>query len=310
MDEIINDYHLVQPFQNQDSGFSRWTYGTKNGCTFFLKEFLDPIYPVDPGLEPAMRNSRIADCKAYEEKKIHLYQTINLLSDGNLVRIVEFFRHHSHYYISTPMISAESLTFDQIAALPFEDIILLCKTAAHSLMQLHEAKIVHSDIKDKNLLVKQTQTGKLVAKIIDFDCSFFEHQPPVSEDELGGDQIYLAPEACLFICGEPVSLTCKMDVFSLGLLFHQYMTGTLPGFDTAEYFYAHETVLDGNPLTVSSDLPDSIRLMLQQMLDADPEQRCTMRQVFQILDAFGNICREPAASPAHPRDFFHVAGDL
>ncbi|MGM9617996.1 protein kinase domain-containing protein [Butyricicoccus sp.] len=310
MDEIINDYHLVQPFQNQDSGFSRWTYGTKNGSTFFLKEFLDPIYPVDPRLDPAMRNSRIADCKAYEARKIHLYQTINALSDGNLVRIVEFFRCHSHYYISTPMVPAQTLTFDQIAALPFEDIILLCKTAAHSLMQLHEAHIVHSDIKDKNLLVKQTQTGKLVAKIIDFDCSFFEHQPPDSEDELGGDQIYLAPEACLFICGEPVSLTCKIDVFSLGLLFHQYMTGTLPGFDTSEYFYAHEAVLDGNPLIVSPDLPDSIRLMLQQMLEADPEQRCDMRQVFHILDAFGSICRQHVSTPVQPQDFFHTAGDL
>lgn len=71
-----------------------------------------------------------------------------------------------------------------------------------------------------------------------------DNDPPKYEDELGGDQVYLAPEACKFMCGEPVELTCKIDVFSLGIIFHQILAGVLPWFDSEQYDYVFEAVLD------------------------------------------------------------------
>ena len=212
-----------------------------------------------------------------------------MASDGNIVRIIEFFRYKSHYYISTPLVNGVNLSFQQISQLPFEHRLLLCKTLLHSIEKLHQAHIVHSDIKDTNIMIKKTLTGKLVAKIIDFDCSFFEDNPPETEDDLGGDQVYLSPEACLFLCGEQVKLTSKIDVFALGLLCHQILVGKLPYFDKSKYDYAHESVLDGQELVVSYYIPAELVEIMQKMLCCNPDKRCCLKEVLSHFEKFFQI---------------------
>ena len=284
--EFINDYELLQPLQNQDAGFSRWTFAMRDGQKYFLKEFMDPIYPTDPNLSEELRQSRIRECRVFEAKRKRLYQAVDDASDGNAVRIIDFFRHGSRYYIATPCIVKAQISFDRIVQLPLYQRALLCRSMAHTVKRLHKLHFVHSDIKETNIILCPARNGNLTTKLIDFDASFFEDDPPVNEDELGGDQVYLSPEACRFFCGEEVQLTCAMDVFSLGLLFHQYLTGKLPEFDTREYFYAHEAVLDGQELKVSEQLDPRLRDMLQRMLRCDPEQRCTVEEVYRILGDF------------------------
>lgn len=293
MSEIMNQYELLAPFQNQNAGFSRWTYAIKNKKEYVLKEFLDPVYPTDETLSLNLRKQRILDCEEYEQKKKYLYEQVNIASDGNLVRIFEFFRFDNHYYISTERIITEKITIEEISQKPYEDKLLLCKTIAHSILKLHQQNIVHADIKENNILIKKTSTGKLVGKIIDFDASFFESDPPTYDnDELGGDQVYLAPEACQFICGDSIKLTSKIDVFALGLLFHRYMTGKLPEFDATEYDYAFDAVLDNQTLIVSNELPSQLQWLISGMLECDPEKRLSMEKVysvFQQLDPDRNL---------------------
>lgn len=310
----MNEYELEGPFQNQDAGFSRWTFAKKGGKKYFLKEFLDPVYPFEDSLSEDLRKQRIRECEEYEVKKRHLYEAVNEASDGNLVRICEYFRRDSHYYISTEYIEASKLSPGSIQEMSFEDRLMLCKGIAHSMMKLHEAHVVHADIKESNIILKRTGTGHTVGKIIDFDSCFFEAAPPVSEDELSGDQIYLAPEACQFICGEPVNLNNKIDVFALGLLFHQYLTGQMPLFDIGEYDYAHEAVLDDQELVLSEDLPYNIRSMIGHMLVCEPDARISMQAVYEILeDTSPDLSLEEEAGQEKENEadgFFHAGGDL
>lgn len=323
MGEVINGYDLIEPLQNRDAGFSRWTYAVKDGKLYFLKEFMDPVYPAADSLSEKLRKQRIQDCEEYEEEKRNIYETVNRASDGNLVRVFEFFRYDSHYYISTLKIDPLEISFEEIAALPLDMRLLLCGTVAHSIMELHRAGIVHADLKASNVLLQRTETGQIAGKIIDFDCSFSENKPPEEEGALGGDQVYLAPEACQFLCGDDVSLTSKMDVFALGLLFHQYLTGSLPEFDHSEYDYAHEAVLDGQELFVSEELSKEIRGLIRQMLLGDPEKRCSSEKVFRELSRLGSrgsadeedsseggCDEEEQEENSAFSGYFHLPGDL
>ncbi|MCI7098820.1 MAG: protein kinase [Lachnospiraceae bacterium] len=314
MGEVLNGYELLGPFQNKDAGFSRWTYARKNGNEYFIKEFLDPIYPVEESLSEDLRKRRIRDCEEHEIRKKQLYEAIRDASDGNLVTISEYFRFDSHYYVSTPRIGPEKISPEAVRNISTEDKIFLCKALSHSMMKFHEVHMVHSDIKADNILLKRTETGKLIGKIIDFDCSFFEDAPPQYEDELGGDQVYLAPESCLFICGSPVKINCKADVFSLGLLFHQYFTGSLPQFDMTEYDYAHEAILDNQKLKLSEDLLPEIKNIIELMLEGEPACRISMKEVFaafQKLDQDSeNVEEEKNADMKNRDQFFYHAGDL
>ncbi len=332
MGDVLNGYELTTPFQSQNAGFSRWTFAVRRGKNYFLKEFIDPVYPDEESLSPKLRTQRIEDCAEFVKKKKKLYTAISRAADGNLIPVFEFFRCDSHYYVSSVRVSEEKIPMEEIAKLPLEDRVLLCCTAAHSVMKLHEEHVVHADIKDSNVMLQRTATGKLCAKIIDLDCSFFEEDPPRTEEELGGDQVYLAPEACQLICGDPIDLTCKVDVFALGLLFHEYLTGEHPKYDKTQYDYAHEVVLDGNQLELSDELPCPLKTLLEQMLVCDPAERCGMREVFETLSQYlpgpepveaepepveydpepepMEYELEPEPAPAKPQDYFFAAGDL
>ena len=306
--EIIHGYALLQPLQNQDAGFSRWTFAERGGQQFFLKEFMDPIFPTDPKIAESLRRSRIQECEEFERKRTRLYSTVDSASDGNAVRIVDFFRHGSRYYIVTPRIVKAQISFDRIVKLPLYQRALLCRSMAHTVMRLHSCHLVHSDIKETNIILCPAANGNLTTKLIDFDASFFEDDPPVCEDELGGDQVYLSPEACRFLCGEEVQLTCAMDVFSLGLLFHQYLTGKLPDFDTKEYFYAHEAVLNDEVLGVAPYLDATLRTMLQKMLACDPAERCTMEEAYKTLGKFIDL--DPCRTGTVPANIIQMGNDF
>ena len=309
--DIINKYELIAPFQNKDAGFSRWTFAKKNGKIFFIKEFLNPIFPFDDDLDEKIKSDMLAVCNTYENKTKKLYQALNNTSDGNLVRIQDFFRVDSHYYITTEKINDDKIGLNEVAKLSYDDKLLLCRSMAHSLMKLERAHIVHADLKANNIILHRTRNNKIIGKIIDFDCSFFEDAPPENEDDLGCDQVYISPEALQFICGDEVSLTCKMDVFALGILFHQYYTGELPGYDTNEYGFLADALLDGADISVSPSVPKEIAVLIKKMLDCNPEKRPTMSGVYNYLGKVMKI--EPAEKKekkAAAKNYFYKAGSL
>lgn len=77
----------------------------------------------------------------------------------------------------------------------------------------------------------ETAEGTVTAKIIDFDGRFLENDPPSIEEEITGDTNYFSPEVCARAYGKERKLSCKLDVFAVGVLFHQYFFGQMPGFD-------------------------------------------------------------------------------
>lgn len=308
----INGYILDEPLRAKDAGFSRWGYGMKDGRKYFIKEFIDPVYPADQTLSDSIRKRKIMGCRAFSDKRIGFYQAINRAADGNLVRVEEFFRCGSHYYVAMPWIDSQKLTIERITGESLERRLLLCMTVAHGIMRLHAQGIVHADIKATNVLVSRTETGNLVGKIIDYDCGFPESDPP-ELGELSCDQVYVSPEAWLFICDEECELTTKMDVFSMGLLFHQYLSGQMPAYDTEEYHCVGDSVLAGVMPTPSPTLPAKLRQLMLRMLAEEPDDRCTAAEAYDILrQEYLALTPNDPVEPVKPsgHSWFTAAGNL
>ncbi len=281
----INGYTILGELKNENSGFSKWGFCQKNGRKYFIKEFLSPIYPMpgaSNGLSQWQINKRIDDCKKFERRMTAIYNVINKQSDGNVVRIREFFRCGSKYYIVTDKSEHSGLSVKEISMLSYEKKKFLCKLIAHSMCFLHEKCFIHADIKPNNILVLNSD-HKCTAKIIDFDCGFFGTEPPEIGEELNGDPVYFAPEAIKFVLEEDVALSCKMDVYALGILFHQYMTGNQPIFDTSKYDYVSEALLDGGKVTVDPGIPEEMSTVIEKMLILDPEKRISIEKVYESI---------------------------
>jgi serine/threonine protein kinase len=160
---------------------------------------------------------------------------------------------------------------------------VLLKTVAHSLKILHDLRIVHSDLKPSNVLIKRTELG-YTTKLIDFDSSYIVGNPP-PPDEIVGTMNYYSPELVRYIQGTaaPGELTEASDIFALGLIYAEYLTGAMPPFDPAHHEPA-VAVLHGQPLKPGpSRAPTSVINLVERMLLPDPAARPSVAQVHSTL---------------------------
>lgn len=275
----INGYRVPMPLGNKNSGNSKWGFATKGGKEFFFKELLSPVYPLDEtSMSPELLVSRRRSCEEFEVKYVKFYTEINRAGRGGIVRVQDFFRNGSKYYVVTEKINSESIPVSKICTLPTEDILLLICTVADAFASLHSVRIVHSDVKPANIFVKRSRDGKYVGKIIDFDSGFFSYEK-MENEELEGDPTYLAPESFLLMLGQDIQVDEKADIFSLGLVFHEYFTGELPKINRSEYDYPAEAVLSEEAPEIDPRIPPEMAKLLSEMIDMQPTNRPSSAQV-------------------------------
>ena len=282
--QLIGEYLLLQPLTSNKGGFSKWGFCSKSGKEYFIKEFLTPVYPLDSiKLEYEIRQKKIKQCTEWFRKKRKIYQCICNSQTGNLVPPIELFRHESHFYLITDKVTEPAMDCNEISNFDMEHKQVLLKVLANSFTRLAVNNVVHADVKLDNLLIKQTNAGFFTIKVIDFDASYLADNPPESDD-IQGDFVYLAPETFLKLIEEPAVLSPKVDVFAMGIVFHQLLCGKLPEF-SSEYDYAYEAVLNDDELILNDTIPEKYRLLISYMLKKEPSERFSMNQVFAALKA-------------------------
>ena len=136
---------------------------------------------------------------------------------------------------------------------------------------IHNHNIIHSDLKPENLLIKETVSGMYTLKLIDFDSSYLENQLPLP-DEIQCDPTYMAPEVFLYMIEENDIVTHTADVFSAGLIFHQYLCGELPSISD-DYDYIYEAVLDDAEIVLNDSIPPRLKAIISMMLEKEPSAR-------------------------------------
>ncbi len=304
--EMINEYTLMGELKTTNSGFSKWGFAQKNDKKYFIKEFIDPIWPVyQDMLDPVLVQRKKQICETYEARSKLLYRSINECSDGNIVFIEDFFRCGSHYYLV--MEKVDNIDRKKLNITDLKDRERLCRVLLHSVGCLHKKGIVHADIKMDNILFRQLPSGKITGKLIDFDNCFWEKTPPAPDEEIHADLVYMAPETFMMMQTETGSIDRKIDVFALGIIFHEILAGKLPSFDTNRYDYPFEAVLGGDSLIISSDIPDPWNRIIDRMLKGNPDKRISIEEIDAVLSE--RKIEKPEENKNIPR-FFMAGGDL
>lgn len=282
----VQGYRLLEDFRVVGAGLSEWTFAEREGRIYFIKRFLAPTYPDDaaPGSAKTKARKR-ARCAAFEAHHRGIQAAMAPLTSygGNLIATLDFFRHGAKYYKVTEKVDLAGLEPRDVAALGFPAQLVLLKTVAHSLRILHNLEIVHSDLKPSNVLIKRTELG-YTTKLIDFDSSYVVGEPP-SPEEIVGTMNYYSPELVSYIqgTGDAAELTQASDIFALGLIYAEYLTGELPAFDPAHH-EAAIAVLNGTTLQLlPSSAPAPVVALVERMLLADWRARPTVGEVHATL---------------------------
>lgn len=293
----LNGYTIVKPFGTHNAGSCEWTFCTKkNGSLeeeFFIKKFTSPKYPKeDAPIEKSIREQKIKDCLEWEKNKRKLYNKIKSCENGNLVVPIDFFRNDSSYYLVTDKIDSLSITLQEISKKSFEQKQIALKVLTHCVAMLSYAGIVHADLKATNILFKETFRDYFTVKLIDFDTSFLQDDPP-QPGSLGLTPEYAAPESFIYENEyEYIKPTVKADVFSLGILFHEILSGEKPKIvqpyllGSENYCnYICEAVLDDEvKIEFNVNILPEYKMLIKNMLKKDVNERFSIINVMNELN--------------------------
>ncbi|MFO7957845.1 MAG: serine/threonine-protein kinase [Candidatus Brocadiia bacterium] len=218
-----------------------------------LLEF-QPLEPAAHSFERLQREARAASSVAHP----------------NIVPVLDLGVAEGVPFIEMELIHGRSLRerVERQGPPPARETCRLCMEALAGLRAVHEAGIVHGDIKPANILIDESGTARLT----DFGISKFleETTTITTADRIVGSPHFMAPEQWR---GE--RLTPATDLYAAGLVLYYAVTGRLPyGRETRlalMYKHLHEELLE--PGEFPPRVPDYLGQVIRRAAEKDPEDR-------------------------------------
>lgn len=179
------------------------------------------------------------------------------------------------YYV-TEYVDGQTLRdwMNQYSRPDIKEVRLIVKQIVTGLRAFHRLEMLHQDLKPENIMIDAT--GKV--KIIDFGSTkiagIAEIATPIERLNLLGTRNYTAPE---YLLGE--TGTHRSDIFSLGTITYELLTGKLPYGNTLEKVenqrtmakLSYQSALLHNPM-----IPVWMDRALQKAVHPDPKKRYSL----------------------------------
>ncbi|NLC41465.1 MAG: Stk1 family PASTA domain-containing Ser/Thr kinase [Erysipelothrix sp.] len=144
------------------------------------------------------------------------------LHHPSIVTIYDVGQSDNRHFIVMEYVKGTTLKslIQQRGAIEKNEAIFLMEQILEGIVVAHKAGVIHRDIKPQNILIKADGT----VKITDFGIATTEGSVQLTQhDSVMGSVHYLAPE-----CARGEQATSQSDIYSLGIVFYEMLTGEVP----------------------------------------------------------------------------------
>lgn len=206
-------------------------------------------------------------------------QVISQLENQYIVRYLDsgFDEEQQMTYLVMEFIEGETLEQhlqDAVYFTPARTTKLIAQLLV-ALDEAHQAGVIHRDLKPSNLMISSLDHGECL-KVLDFGVARPDASQPRQQTQgmIPGTPAYMAPE---LFCGYDGELSVQMDLFSVGVILYQCLTGHLPfdveskGENLISYYKLY--IQNPKPLSIDSDIPKPLAQIALRALSIDPKRR-------------------------------------
>jgi serine/threonine protein kinase len=165
-----------------------------------------------------------------------------------------------------------------------EEVAEVVRQTASALAEAHSQGILHRDLKPENIMLRKLGSGEINVVVIDFGVAKLYNSYLSLSSETGsvaGTYPYMSPEQ---LRGHNKSMTPASEVYSLGVIVYEMLTGILP-FNARDVDVLREMQEAGikvKPQDLHPDLPEAAENVLLRALSFDQTRR------FQNIKTFGD----------------------
>ncbi len=227
----------------------------------------------------------------------------------NIVRFFETGHIEDDYYYTMEFVESSLLDWlregRQVSLL---DRIHILRQVADALAAIHRQGIVHRDVKPGNILLDQTPSGSIHAKLTDLGIAKSVSEADIVSEQthrrIPGTPKYLSPEQIL-----QDALDGRSDVFGLGVLAYELLTASNPFLadDSDGYFRANAEQRQKHVTSVDGSIPRFLGDMVDKMLAKDREERYDSEALARDLELVQQhlISGAPLRERTNPASMFY-----
>lgn len=199
----------------------------------------------------------------------HEAQAAAMLAHPNIVDIFDVGQDGDIHYIVMEYVDGTDLKslINREAPLAIDRAVQLAEQIARGLHAAHRAGMVHRDVKPQNVIV--TPDGR--AHVTDFGVAKSHLSTALTETGVAfGTVDYLSPEQAQ---GRPA--TPQSDVYALGILLYEMLTGRLPfkGENAVAVAMKHVSEAPTPPRHLNPSIPPGLEALVLRSLEKDAVRR-------------------------------------
>lgn len=278
---IINSYRLDQRI---GSGSLAIVYkGAKIGQNTPLA--IKVFHPEFLQADPEIANVILAEAQAMAKaQNTNIVQILDYgLSNNTLYIVMEYLEG---CLLSTLIEQEPNLTLETVYNLMYQ----ICAAVA----VMHKNNKLHHDLKPNNIFIVYDQNGKERIKVLDFGFAKIKNQelynflPGSRTQNLFSLPFYLSPEEC-----DGLEITKLSEIYSLGVIFYQLLTGRVPFFATSAQELMNQHIKQ-SPIPLRSirrDIPEAVESLVLRALAKSPEDRFS--SVLSMINLIKMIIDKP-----------------